>query len=115
MEECEQSNSRFASFRIVPSVSVVTFSEVKRPQKLAFWTLLYSKFKTEDCDQSNLCFSEDFRTLITCSTTYFLGMSAHVSLKIATNGYARGIKPQKISFSMLLYSKVKKEDCDQRS
>ena len=42
----------------------------------------YCKVKTEKCDQSNLRFSEDFRTFIPCSTTYFLEVSARISLNI---------------------------------
>ena len=37
-----------------------------------------------ECDQKNLSFSDKFGMLMPCSDTYFLEVSAHVSLELAT-------------------------------
>ena len=72
---------------------MVLFQEEK-PQKLAF-SAYYSKAKTEECNQNNLCFSDDFGRFIPWTTTYFLEVSARVSAKVATNGSFRGKRTSK--------------------
>ena len=49
----------------------------------------------------NLCFWEDFRTFKPCTTTYFLEVSAHVSLKGATSGFFRCKKHKKCIFDAI--------------
>ena len=59
--------------------------EVKRLWKFKF--LDYSsKAKTDKFHRKNLNFSEKFGMLMLGSEKYFLEMSAHVSLKVATKG-----------------------------
>ena len=53
----------------------------------------HCKTKTEEYDQSDLCFSEDF---IPCPATYFLETGACLSLKLATKASFRGKKTMKI-------------------
>ena len=45
--------------------------------------------QTEECDWSNLSISDNFGILIPFSATFFPEMSAHVSLKVATNNSFR--------------------------
>ena len=46
--------------------------------------LLCSKSKMEECDRRDLNISDQFETLIPCSTIYFLGMRARLLQKLAT-------------------------------
>ena len=71
--------------------------QVEKPQKLAFWGY-YSKAKMGECNQTNLCFLDDFVRFIPWTTTYFLEVSARVSPKETTNGSFRGKQISKISF-----------------
>ena len=49
----------------------------------------FSEEKTEECDQRNQSLSDKFRRLMPDSDTYFLVVSARVSLKVATKDYFR--------------------------
>ena len=86
------------------SLRVVTDSVYrgKNPEKFAFLTLL-CKAKTEECNQRKFCFSENFRTFVPCSNTYFLEVIAHISLNVTANGFLRDKKLQKLAFLMLLF------------
>ena len=46
----------------------------------------------EECNQSDLYFSEDFRMFIPCSATNFLEVGAYLSLRLATKASFRGKK-----------------------
>ena len=50
------------------------------------------KSKKKECDQRNLNISDQFETLIPCSTMYFLGIRARLSQKLATGNYSIGKK-----------------------
>ena len=54
--------------------------------------LLCSKSKKEECGQRDLFFSDQFETLIPCSTIYFLGVRARLLQKLATGNYSIGKK-----------------------
>ena len=69
--------------------------QVERPQKLTFWGY-YFKAKMGECNQSNMCFLDDFLRFIPWTTSHFLKEGAHFSLKAATKGALRGKKILKI-------------------
>ena len=46
--------------------------------------LPFPKSKKKECDQRDLIISDQFETLITCSTIYFLGIRARLLQKLAT-------------------------------
>ena len=50
----------------------------------------------EECDQKNRSFSDKFGMVMPGLDTYFLKMSAHVSLKVATDNSFRDKKTMKI-------------------
>ena len=52
-------------------------------QKFGFWKY-FSKAKTEECDQNHWSVDNKFGIIITCESTYFLEVSAYVSLEVAT-------------------------------
>ena len=54
--------------------------------------LVCSKSKKEECGQMNLNFSDQFETLIPCSTIYFLTMRARLLQKLATGNSSIGKK-----------------------
>ena len=69
--------------------------QVERPQELTFWGY-YFKAKMGECNQSNMCFLDDFLRFIPWTTSHFLKEGAHFSLKVATKGALRGKKILKI-------------------
>ena len=69
--------------------------QIERPQKLTFWGY-YSKAKMGECNQSNMCFLDDFLRFMPWTTTHFLEEGVRVSLKVATKGALRGKKTLKI-------------------
>ena len=52
--------------------------------------LFCPKSKKEECDQKNFNISDQFKTLIPCSTIYFLGMIAQLLPKLATGNSSIG-------------------------
>ena len=68
----------------------------RKPQKWAFWWY-YFKAKMDECNQSNLCFMNNFEGLIPWTTIYFLEVCARVSPKVTTNGIFRAKQISKIS------------------
>ena len=54
--------------------------------------LLCSKSKEEGCDRRDLDISDQFKTLIPCSTIYFLGMRPRLLQKLATGNPSIGKK-----------------------
>ena len=57
----------------------------------------------EECNQSNASVSDKFRVAIPRLGTYFLEVSVHVSLKVATKASFRGKKPETFVFLMLFF------------
>ena len=51
-----------------------------------------------ECNQTNLCFLDDFIRFISWITTHFLEVCVRVSLEVTTNGSFRGNQMWKISF-----------------
>ena len=49
----------------------------------------FSKAKTEECDKKNWSFSDEFGMIMQGSDTYFLEVSAHVSLEVALDNSFR--------------------------
>ena len=49
--------------------------------------LLCPKSKKEECDQRDLNVSDQFETLLACSSIYFLGMRARLLQKLATRNF----------------------------
>ena len=96
------------------SLNVATKGSL-RGKKLWKFTFLdcFSKAKTEECDQRTLFFSDKLAMLMPCSNTYFLEVSAHVSLKVATKDYFR-CKNSKDLALLFLSSKLKTWECDQK-
>ena len=76
--------------------------EVSEPQKLTLRSYC-SKSKTKECDQSNSCLCDSFRSSITCSIIYFLKVSASVPLKVATKVLLELKKSWKLSIFRLLF------------
>ena len=74
----------------------------------------FFKAKTEECNQNNWSFFDKFRMFMVGSDTYFLEVSAHVSLKVATKDYLRGPKKSKNLALLSLSSKTKRLECDQK-
>ena len=68
----------------------------------------------EECDQKNTSFSDKFGMLMPGLDTYFLKVSARVSLKAATKGFFRGQKIQKFSIAKVNFSKVKMRESYQK-
>ena len=70
-----------------------------------FKTLLrnFSKVKTEECDQKNRSFSYKFRMLMAGSDTYFLEVSAQISLKLLFVTCFREKETTKIKLSRLFF------------
>ena len=90
------------------SLRVVT-NRVFREKQSSKICKLSCKAKTEECDRCKLCFSENFGTFIPFSTTYFLEVSEHISLKRATNGFLRDKNLKKSRFwSYYFKAKTKK-------
>ena len=52
----------------------------------------------EECDQSDLYFSEEFRMFIPCSARYFLDVGTSLSMKLAT----KRVKSFSNKFGMLM-------------
>ena len=50
------------------------------------------KSKKKECDQRDLIISDQFETLIPCSTMYFLGIRAQLLQKLATGNSSIGKK-----------------------
>ena len=69
----------------------------RKTSKMNIFDCYYSKTKTEKCNQSNLCCSDDFGRLIPCTTTHFLELSEFVSPKVTTNGSFKGKQISKIN------------------
>ena len=60
----------------------------------------------EECDQSVLYFSEEFRMFIPCSTRYFLDVGTSLSMKLAT----KRVKSFSNKFGMLMPRKDSSKD-----
>ena len=86
--------------------------EVKKLWKSKFLGY-FSKAKTEECDQNNLSLSGKFGMLLSGLDTYFLEVSAHALLKVATKGSFRGKKSKNLAF-LGYFSEVKRKECDQK-
>ena len=54
--------------------------------------LPYPKWKKKECDQKDLNISDQFETLIPCSTIYFLGIWERLLQKLATGNSFIGKK-----------------------
>ena len=72
------------------------------------------KAKTKECKRKNSSVSDKFGMLIHGSDTYFLEVSAHVSLNVATKASFRGEKLRKFRF-LAYFSKAKTEECDRKN
>ena len=70
----------------------------KETLKIYIFRLL-SKAKTEQCDQKKLNLSDKFGMLISGWGTYFLEVSAHALLKVATETSFTGKKSENLAFS----------------
>ena len=70
------------------SKEIKNLLEIKKLWKFRFSDYL-SKAKTEEYDQTNRSFSDKFTMLMLGSNTYFLEVSAYVSLKVASKDYFR--------------------------
>ena len=94
------STTYFQEVCVQISLKVATdaFLEIKNLKKENFWGY-YSKAKTEKCDRRNLCFCDTFGMFKTCSTIYFLEMSARSLLKPGTSGPFRGKKTSKMGIT----------------
>ena len=75
-----------------------TFFRGKQTSKINNFWCYYSKTKTEDWDQKNLCFSVDFGMLMSWATSDFLKVRARFSLKVATKGSARSKNTENLDF-----------------
>lgn len=64
--------------------------------------MLLLQSKTNKCDQNNLCFCNDFGSLIPCIITNFLEVIPLVLLNVATNYSFRGKKISTLTFLTLL-------------
>ena len=62
------------------------------PNLLETLRLPCPKLKKKECDQRDLNISDQFETLIPCSTTYFLRMRARLLQKLATGKSSIGKK-----------------------
>ena len=60
----------------------------KSAKKISFLGC-FSKAKTEECDQNIWSLSDKFGNIMTGSDTYFMEVSAHVSLRVATDDFCR--------------------------
>ena len=111
-------SSVFDKFDIIIPCSATFFLEVgarlslKLATKLSFrgkelsefrFSGYFSKPKTEECDQKNWRFSNKFGMLMLGSNTYFLEVSAHVSMKVANKGSFRGKKSENLAFLRLFF------------
>ena len=74
---------------------------------------LFSKAKTEECDQKVSNVFDQFDIAKPFSTTHFLEVGARISLKLAIKGFLRGKKLWKFTFSGC-FSKAKTEECNQK-
>ena len=74
----------FVSAHVSLKVATNEFFRGMKTHKKQFWCY-YSKAKMEDCGQGSSCFSGNIWLFIPCSATYFLEVSARVSLKVTTN------------------------------
>ena len=84
-------------------VASKSFFRGKKAPKFRFLGY-FSKVKTEECDEKNLGFSDKFGRSIPCSARYFLEVSAHVSLKVATKRYFMGNKiPTFLAFLRIFF------------
>ena len=72
------------------------------------------KAKTKECKRKNSSVSDKFGMLIYGSDTYFLEVSAHVSLNVATKASFRDEKLRKFRF-LAYFSKAKTEECDRKN
>ena len=69
----------------------------------------FSKAKTGEWDQKNWSFSYKFGMLMPVSETYFLEVSPHVSLEVATKGFFRGKRIWKVSiFKAFLLKQIRR-------
>ena len=83
--------------------SLQSFFRGKKAPKFRFLGY-FSKVKTEECDEKNLGFSDKFGSSIPCSARYFLEVSAHVSLEVATKSYFMGNKiPTFLAFLRIFF------------
>ena len=64
----------------------------------SIFLVYFSKAKTEQCDQKKLSLSDKFGMLISGLDTYFLEVSAHALLKVATETYFNGKKSENLAF-----------------
>ena len=70
-------------------VTTENYFRGKKCQNFTFWHSS-SKSKKEECDQRDLNISDQFETLILCSTIFFLGMKAQLLQKLATGNSSIG-------------------------
>ena len=75
---------------------------------------MFSKAKSEECDQKVWDVFNQFGITIPSSATYFLEVGTHISLKVATKGSIRD-KKKLWKFRFLgSFSKLKTEECDKK-
>ena len=76
---------------------------------------LWPKPKKEECDQRDLNISDEFETLITSSTIYFLGMRARPLQRLSTRNSFIGKKNFMVYNFWGLNSRIKIQECNQRN
>ena len=66
--------------------------QVKKLSKISIFYAIFLKDKAQKCNPINLYIFNKTGTFIPCSATYFMEVSAHVSLKVAARASFRGKK-----------------------
>ena len=96
------------------SLKVATKGSISGKKNLKIYIFrLFLKEKTEKSDQKVGNVFDQFGIAIPCSATYFLKVSARLSLKVATKGSISGKKNLKI-YIFRLFLKEKTEKSDQK-
>ena len=68
----------------------------------------------EECDQKKSSLSDKFWMLLFGLDTYFLEVSAHPLLKVATKGSFKDKKSENLAF-LGYFSKAKREECNKKN
>ena len=92
-------------------LKVATTNSFRDKKSMKIYLGHLSKAKTKECDQTDQSFCDKIGMLLALPDAFFLEVSAHVALKVATKDYFR--HKQTMSF-LGCFSKEKKEECDQK-